>query len=378
MTLTNKRLPVALSASLLLAACGGSDATPAPDGGQGACALGTLPTSYDGSRYDAHTTAERDLRARFKALTQPMKDAEADLANKPPAATLRGLYGAGDPGLRARTSAPAAARVEGWLDAFAAAAGNTWAPAANPMGPGGRFGAYLFTAQGTDLRQAVEKTLFGAALYHHALSLTRGTVTAATMDRVLAIYGSHPSFPADTAAMMNPDELVAAYAKRRDKRDPQRPGAYLKIKAALIRAQAAEARGAACAAERDAALKAVLNEWERAMLATVVYYLNDVTKKLSAQSPTLADQAAALHGFGEAMGFILGFRQLPADGRIITDAQIDELQTTLGTPTDAPSSAYKLLTETAAWLPRLGKVASRIAEIYGFTPQQMEDFKTNF
>jgi hypothetical protein len=344
----------------------------------GGCNLTSLPAAYDGAGYAANSATEQGIRTRLKAFLQPMKDAEANLMVKPTEAQLKALFAEGSSSVRAITTSYYVSKVEGWIAAFAAAAGNTWMPAATPMGPGGKFGSYIFSAQGTDLRQAIEKGLFAAALYHHGLGLMNGPITAATLDRLIAIYGAHPSFPRDDKAMQNPDEFIAVYAKRRDKGDPQNPGPYLRIKGHFIRAQAAIAAGAACNAERDMAVQAIRAEWERVLLSTVIYYLNDVSKKLGAPSPSMADQANALHGYGEAVGFVHGFRQLPAAGRTITDAQVDELLALLGAPAEGPATSYKLITETAAMLPRLTQAITRIAAIYGFTAQQVEDFKTNY
>ncbi|MCS6914491.1 MAG: DUF4856 domain-containing protein [Myxococcales bacterium] len=365
-------LPVAV---LALVGCGSAGSDPTDPN---ACTLGPLPSSYEGSAFETHTAVERDLRARFQALTQLMKDAEANLMVRPSAAELQALYAAGNPSLRSITTSALQARVEGWLMAFAAAAGREWTPQAMPMGPGGRFGAYIFNAEGTDLRQAIEKSLFAAAFYHHALALMNGPISVATLDRMVAIYGAHASFPGSTTAMPHPDQLAAAYARRRDRLDPNNPGPYLKIKTAFITARAALERGAACTAERDAALRTVRSEWERALFATVIYYLHDAIQRLAMANPPAAEQARALHSYGEAIGFISGWRQLPQTGRQITDAQVDELLTELGAPPSGPVTSYRLITDTATQLPRLARVIERVAALYGFTPQQVEDFKNNY
>ena len=342
------------------------------------CQLGPLPSQYESASYDSNTQLERDVRARFKAFLQPMRDAEANLSIKPTESDLRGLFDAGTPSLRSLTSDYYRPRVDALLASFAAAAGNTWTPVSPPSGPGGKYGANLFSADGTDLRQAIEKGLFAAAFYRHGLSLVALPITEATVDRLIASFGSHASFPADTAAAQNPDEFAAAYAKRRDKRDPQNPGVYLGFKTAAIQAHAAIQAGDACAAQRDEALRSLRTSWERALLATSIYYFNDAGKKLGAATPTAVDMAAGLHSYGEAVGFIHGFRSLPADSRIITDAQIDDLLTLVSAPPAGPVTSYRLPIDPAAELPKLALAITRIATIYGFTPQQVEDFKTNY
>lgn len=343
-----------------------------------ACVLSALPSSYQSDAYDQNTSVERELRTRFKALLQPLKDAEASLSVKPSQTELLALWNAGNPSLRSITSSYYAPKVEALFGAFEKAAGNSWTPTASPTGSGGKFGSYLFTAQGVDLRQGIEKGMFAAALYHHALSLMAQPITQATLDRLIAIFGAHASFPADTAAMQNPDEFVAAYAKRRDKRDPISPGPYLKIKQAMIRAQAAIQQGSSCAGEVSASLQVFRAEWERATFQTVIYYLNDASKKLSAAAPTAADQSAALHALGEAVGFVHGWRQLPVDRRIITDAQIDELLRLLLSDPSAESSAYRFVTHSVDELPKLTLTIQKIAAIYGLSAAQVEDSKINY
>lgn len=342
------------------------------------CSLTDLPQTYTSPSYDSNSSSERDLRTRFKAFLQPMRDAEANLAVKPTTAELTALYEVGSPSLRSLTSSYYQPKVDALITAFAAAAGNAWTPSSPPSGPGGKYGANIFAADGTDLRQAIEKGMFGAALYRHGLNQLSAPISEATVDRLIAIFGAHPSFPGDTAAAQNPDEFAAAYAKRRDKRAPQNPGVYLRFKNAAILARAAIAAGDVCNAQRDEALLTMRNEWERALLATAIYYFNDTLKKLSATAPTANDLAAGLHGYGEGVGFIHGFRTLPTAQRIITDAQIDDLLSLLGAPSSGTVTSYRLVTDTANELPKLTLAIGRIATIYGFTPAQVEDFKTNF
>jgi hypothetical protein len=360
--------------SLPLFACDGTVSTQTPN----QCDLTGLPSTYESPSYDQNTVVEKDLRTRLKGLLQPMKDAEASLSVKPTESELKALWNAGSPSLRSLTTSYFVPKIEAMITAFSQAAGSSWTPTPTPTGPGGKYGANIYSAQGVDLRQGIEKGIFSATFYNHALALQSQPITAATLDRLIAIFGAHASFPADTAAAQNPDEFVAAYAKRRDKREPQNPGPYLKIKQAMIRAQAAIAAGPGCASEVDASLKTFRNEWERAEFQTAIYYLNDASKKLSAAAPAPADQSAALHSFGEVIGFIHGWRQLPTDRRIITDAQIDDLLKLLLSDPGAPSTAYKLITDTAAELPKLTLAIQKVATIYGLSPAQVEDCKTNY
>jgi hypothetical protein len=159
--------------------------------------------------------------------------------------------------------------------------------------------------------------------------------------------------------------------------DPDAPGPYFRVKAAFLAAQAAIALGAECDAELDAAIDSIYAEWERVMFATVVYYLNDAYVKLTVDNPTLDQLAGGLHGFGEVVGFVHGWKGLPADARTITDAEIDELLETLGAPAEGDVLAYELLTNSATAAPRLLAGIDQVASVYGFTPQELESFETN-
>ncbi|MCI0570723.1 MAG: hypothetical protein L0Y66_08230, partial [Myxococcaceae bacterium] len=332
----------------------------------------TVPTEYPAADYATNASAELELRTRFVAFTQVMKDAEADLTKRPSATEMKTLFEGGTTSLKSLTSSYYAEKVAALLTDFEQAAGNTWTPADPPTGNGGKYGSFIFSEVGTDLRQTVEKGMFGATFYNHALQLTSGTVTGATVDRLVAIFGAHPTFLGDSGSTNpNPDVYAAAYAERRTPVvDGKKQGLYTQIRDNLIKAHAAAARGEECQGNLEEALDGFYKDWERSNFATVIFYGNDVVTKLSNASATDADRAAALHGYGEMVGFIHGFRTLPAASRIITDAQIDELLTLLGAPSTGTVTAYKLVTDTAAQLPKLQQVMDRIQQIYGFSAEQ--------
>jgi hypothetical protein len=349
------------------------------------CGL-VVPTTYDSPNYTTNAASELQIRARFSAFLQPMKDAEGNLAVVPTAASLRALYDAQDggaPSLRSITTPYYAGKIDGWIDTFAAAAGNSWTPAEPPTGTGGKYGANIFTERGNDLRQAIEKGMFGAAMYKHALTILNGTLTEASVDRLVAIYGAHPSFPRNDkpatqdGGVSNPDSLIATYAKRRDPGNTTPPGLYVRIKTSLITVKAAIARGPACNAERDAAIASFKKDMERTLFATVIFYLNDSTNKFSLATPTPTNLAAALHGYGEAVGFIHGYRTLPATDRTITDAQVDTLLTTLGANPTATITSYKFVTDTATELPKFLQAIQQVTAIYAFSPQEVTAFKVH-
>lgn len=358
--------------------------------GGSACNL-TVPEAYDGAAFDANAAVELAVRGQLFALSDLMKSAESDLTITPTLAELTALYEAGQPSVKDVTTAHYDGRVIAWLTAFEKAAGHAWTPAPQPVDPGGKYGNFIFSAHGTDLRQAVEKGLFTAAFYNHALTILAGPLEEPSIDRLLAAFGAHPSFPGnsetvDPAQNPHPDRLTAQYAERRSPKnpadaskpaDPANPGPYFRIKADLTRAKAAIEAGRACDAERDQAITRVMADWERVLFATVIYYLNDSTLKLTKDNPTVNDLAGGLHGYGEAIGFIHGFRGLPEGMRLITDAQIDALLERLGAPVDAEPTSYRLLTDPALEVPNLVLAIDDIADLYSWSQEQVEAAKVN-
>ncbi|HRI60058.1 MAG TPA: hypothetical protein PK228_10055, partial [Saprospiraceae bacterium] len=109
---------------------------------------------------------------------------------------------------------------------------------------------------------------------------------------------------------------------------------------------------------------------------TIINYLYAVISKLSATNPSDADIASALHSYGETVGFTHGFRTL--DNKKITDTEIDELLTLLNAPATGTPTSYKFATDPLNELPKLTQVIAKLQSIYGFTAQELEDFKKNW
>lgn len=372
------------------AALGGGGQGEGGAGGASACEA-AISATYEGAGFAANAAGELALRSQLAALNGAMRAAETDLAVTPTAAELQALYEAGDVSLRDVTTAYYDVVMLEHFERFASAAGNTWTPMAPPSGPGGRYGSYIFSSQGIDLRQGVEKGAFHAVFFNHAWSLRDEPFDLTRLDRLLASYGAHPTFPGDSettdpAVQPNPDRIGAQYAERRSPKDPadssqpldpSAPGPYFRIADAFRAAQAALQVGDECDAELEAAIDTIFAEWERAMFATVVYYLNDAYIKLTIDNPTLDQLAGGLHGFGEVVGFVHGWKGLPADARTISDEEVDALLELLGAPTTGDVLAYQLLTDSATAAPRLLDGIAYVASVYGFTPAELESFETN-
>jgi hypothetical protein len=354
---------------------GGTDAPAQPDTGTTSCGL-TIPATYESAAYETNAATELALRAAFKAYTDKLKKVETD-NTAVTAQELEDLYGAGAPSLKSTSNTYFQGKLGEWHTAFAAAATKTWTPSEPPGAEGGKFGSYLFSARGVDLRQQIEKGLFGAVFYNHALTVMNGPLTEASIDKLVAIFGAHPSFPNDDKAAQNPDVYVASYAERRDKKDAANPGPYLKIKTALITAKAAIKEGDRCKTDRDAALATFRKEWEKALMATVIFYANDAATKLATDPATPTTQSNGLHSYNELVAFIHGFKGVPQSGRVITDAQLDELLTMGLAPSAGDFNGYKMVTDTAGSVGRLKQIADKVIPIYGFTAAEVDAFKVN-
>lgn len=348
---------------LLVAGCGGAAADP--------CAGGE---AYPADDFTTNAAAERALAEQLETLMGPLEDVNA----RPTQAQLQGLFEAGTPSLSSITTPAFAATLPAIFAAAEEAAGGTWTPADPPVDSGGWLGGTLFSNRGEDLQEAVEKGLLGAAHYNEAVRLMAGDVSPATVDRVLALYGTTPAFPMDHKAAVNPDTFSAAYAKKRTNPAASTPGIYLVIKRAFIDARAASAKGSACQAQRAAALATIRTEWERALVGTVVYYLNEAAEGLEAANATQAQRAAALHEYNEGVGLLKGLRTVAPASRKMTDAQLDELLTTLLAPMGAQPESHKLLLDSVTNVPRLTQAVGQLQAAWGFTADEVANFKVNY
>lgn len=387
-----------LGAASAMAACGDDDnivrerpdasaatdaAIDAPvEGSTGALSCGvSVPTTYDSPNFAVNAKEELDLKARFGELEDLMKTAEGSGTAVVTAASLTAIFTAGTPSLRSIATAAGQARVDEYIATFgsiAVAGGKTWTPnaalAEGGAPSGGKYdGTYIFSATGVDLREGIAKTLLGSTFYNHALALSTGPITEATVDKLLASFGATTKLANRTdadAGVDEKDELIAEYAARRDSKTGTPLGPYRKIKGALLVAKAAAAGGEKCRADLDAALKVYFLEWEKASYLTALFYLNASATNASA-TPVKGPQA--LHGFGEAAGFLQSFKGIPQDRRKITDAQIDTIYDLVGGATP-----YKLITNTAERLVAFNSAFQVIGAVYGLTQTEIEEAKKSY
>lgn len=333
-----------------------------------------IPTAYDGAAFQTNAAPQLDVLARFTALVNEAKKGRT--AGKLVSLdSLNYWYTTGNPSLQSLTSTYYAGKTTDWLTELALASGNAYTPG-TPAGNGGTYNGYLFEENGLELEQLLDKGHFGALLFQHFNDLAAGALTEATVDQMLAIFGANPTFPNSYQANLHaqPDKFIANYAARRDKNDGN--GFYTNIRDQFIQLQAAVKAGPEYNQERDEAIAAIRLSWEKANAATIINYLYAVVSKLSATNPTDADIAAALHSYGETVGFTHGLRTLSV--KKITDAEIDELLTLLNAPANGLPASYKFATDPLNELPKLTQVITRLQSIYGFSVQELEDFKKNW
>jgi len=337
-----------------------------------------VPTAYDGTNFNTNAATQLGVRQSLTNLVDEMKKGRT-AGVIVPASILNNLYNqSGTPSLVSVTAPYYAGRVnwtDGFLQELSNASGTGYTPG-NPIGQGGTYGGYLFDENGLEMEQMVEKGLFGALLYHHFNQLAKGTITEATVDQMVAIFGAHPDFANSYQANLhaNPDVFSANYAARRDKNDGN--GYYTRIRDQFIKLQAAVRAGNDYNTERDEAIAEIRSLWEKSNAATVINYCHSTISRLSATNPTDADKAAALHAYGESVGFVHGWRTV--DDKTISDAQIEEILVLLNAPYNSTPTSYLFVTDAVNQLPKLTQVISKLTDIYGFSAAEVEDFKQNW
>jgi hypothetical protein len=339
----------------------------------------TIPSQYDSTSFITNTATERSVLA---ALSEQVKEANRGRGQGVVVlrTALENLYTTGSPSLKAVSTTYFAGKMEGsggFMDELAKSSGGTFTPG-DTSGQGGKFGPYLFDEFGLEHEQLIEKGQFGAVLYKHATDLMAGNINVTTSDKLLAIFGTTPLFPNTNNASKTPapDRFMANYAARRDKNDGQ--GLYSQMKAALIKLQAATKAGADYQQEQQEALATIADVWDRINVATIINYCHQATASLNKTNPTDADKSSALHALGEGIGFAHGWKTIPTKYRKISDAQIDEILVLLKAPPNGNAAVYKFATNPVSELPKLQQVITKLKDLYGFSNQQIEDFKNNW
>lgn len=204
-------------------------------------------------------------------------------------------------------------------------------------------------------------------------------MTAATVDNMLCIYGAHPTFPnTNTIANTNyPDAFIALYAARRD-RVTVSSGLYRQIKTEFITLKAAVNAGSNYTQEKNEAIANLKLLQEKALMATVINYVNSAKTKLNVASPPVSDKAGAIHDLSECVGFVHGFKAVATTQRKITDAQISDILESLKSPLVGSTTMYEFANTPSATIISLEDLMNYIQAIYGFTQTEMDGFNYNW
>lgn len=339
-----------------------------------------IPADYSSVDYENNTLSESGIRRQFSLLTAYMKRAES-VSYKLDNDSLLYFYSqSGSPTLSAITASYYDNLIRNsWFPVLVSSSGNNYDPAwGDTATRGGVYGNRLLDKRAKETLQEIDKGLYAAALYNYILKIAEQPLTVASVDRMIAICGAHKSFPNTNtiSKTSNPDEFIALYAARRDKNDGT--GIYTQIKRAFIKLKAAVEAGSDYNAERDAALADLKSGIEKAIMATVANYCYSATTKLSSTNPPATTISGGLHDLGECVGFIHGFKAIPAVHRRISDTQIDEMLALLNSPAGADSEMYKFVTDGANQLGKISQLLNKIKSVYGFSTAEMEDFKQNW
>lgn len=362
-----KNIVLALVVTLALVACSDSGSNPIPDL--------IIPTVYDSTSWRTNAATELSVQAALSNLAREMQRGRTP-GTIVEASVLTSAFAP----LRAITTPYYASRIDAWIPQLAASSGGTFDPrkTATENGQGGTFGAYLFDEYGVEIEQLVEKGLFTAAQYNHALTVMADAPSAKNVDRVLAVYGAHPAFAnTGTSGKPNRDFHSAVYAARRSDTANQN-SLYARIKHQLLRARAAAVAGDAYTSVYAQAMAEVRQNWERVIMATVVNYLYAAIDVLKSTNPDDAKLASAMHAYAECLGFIHGWKSIPANSKVISDATVDSWLTTLGMPANGTPSAMVLFNDPGRGITAFDSVIQSIKALYGFTDAEMEGFKVNW
>lgn len=334
-----------------------------------------IPATYDSATYSANTADAFVLRsslAEFSALLKTARTAGVRLDASAIIQQFRLI-------LRPATAPAGAERAEMLLGELAKASGNTYDPRKTPAenGEGGLYGGYIFDENGVDIHEAIEKALYASMFYARATEVGRQEpVQQAALDNIIALFGASPRFSNSNAATVQPDVFAAGYAARRDKNDGS--GYYTTFKDAMIKAQAALKAGNDYKPELQQALIEARAAWEKSQMATVINYLYASLTAFSATNPDDKTLAGGLHSFGEAIGFVSGFRAVPAENRIITDAQIDDILAALNSPHDGTSKPHLFVTDAFNTISALENAVKKVQSVYNFTNAEIVDFRKNW
>ncbi|MFM7543477.1 MAG: hypothetical protein ACKO5I_02465 [Ignavibacteria bacterium] len=244
--------------------------------------------------------------------------------------------------------------------------GRTYNPFDSVQNEGGTFGGYLFDENGMEQEQLLDKSAFVGVFYRRAKQVE---LNNAMPHKYIALFGATPAFVNSDITSTNRDRLTAAYAARRDKNDGK--GLYVGFKHVVTSLQGHISAGAS---HNDMSLddkQSIFLLWEKAIMATLVNYCLTAYDKFTLTNPSEQDLGAGLHAVGEAIGFMKGLEFV--EDKHIQSTQLEALLKLL--QSGKPSV---FVTDAFATVPTLQSAVKNIQSIYGFSDQEIQDFKMNW
>lgn len=331
-----------------------------------------VATSLDTTDYDTQAEKEIKLVAGINALVVEIKKGRST-ATGLSSSVLSSAFAPVQP----YSTNHFKSNINQYITEAVEASTRVFDPLSSVTGKGGVYGAYLFNAYGIEPEQKIEKGLFGAALYHQAVQIIQAGVTAGTANRLVAVIGSNPTFPNTNTTLVSksPDVLAAVYLARRTD-TTNKEGYYFQMKNALLKLQSAVKGGASYKKEQDEAAAAYLMAWEKSNWATVINYCIQAKATLSKTSPTSSDYSSALHALSEAIGFAMGWYQVP--NKTISDDQIKEILNLFGVNEHGVGDLRPFIANPFGQVKNLDAIKDKVKAIYGFTDAEMDSFAKNW
>jgi len=335
----------------------------------------TIPTEYESPAFVSNAVEELAMTAQLASFTSVMKKADAGET-----VTLAELEAAWDgTSLRSASTISYRVIVDNELSKLATAStAGTFDWSTAPNNDGGNFEGRTFNAQGLESVQLVEKGLFGAALFHEAIHIVEekgDDLSAADIDRLVALFGTTPAFPNSDKAAENPDKFTAKYSARRT---PSAGGLYLNMKGYFIEAKAYAEAGSKYNAQKAMAIENLMKDWEKSISATTINYLYATVDKMSQTNPDDATIEDGMHAYAEGVGFLSGLYSVSASERMISDEAAEHALEHMKAPFNENPESYLFVTDAANELAELTTALDELQEVYGFSNEEMEDFKKNW
>lgn len=360
---------------------GGSDPT--------GCTV-TLPSDWSAPDWETNTADTLTLVNRLPALTGAalMQGAETGDVEDLELSDLTAAFEDGDPSLSDVSTGYFRGVVNTSFEEFVAAidvgaldlvdGDGEWAPGTD----GGIWSTptRAFNTGGLEIRQVVEKGLFGGIFYGYAVGLTTGTLDEATIDSIAAAFGANAGLNpgrSNDAVEENQNRFSANYAYQM--------GLYSEARQALIDAKA-YAGDEECTAERDAAIVHFFRTWEQALVARHVFYSNGGANGVAA-APDAADlQAAlqaALHLQAEGVGLVMSLYGLPdpdsgplsGAARLMSDEDIVGILEPLGIDVeDDPANATlgNFVSDPDGYAEAVADLEDVVVDVFGLTPADLD------